>query len=275
MKKPIKRFLIFLLLIAATAGWLYWENNALQVSQYTVESAKLPKSFDGLRIAHVSDLQNAQFGTDNRRLLELLHQSQPDIIVITGDLIDSRRTNCNAAINFVREAVKIAPCYYVLGNHESRIKDRAYLEAGLWAAGATVLRNSHRVLRREDQSIRIAGLDDPTFSSPAQYEDNLAALMPENSGFTVLLSHRPEKFSLYSAYGVDLALCGHAHGGQIRLPWIGPLFAPHQGWFPPYTAGVYTQSGTAMAVSRGLGNSLFPFRINNRPELVVITLKAI
>lgn len=268
MKKRI--LLILLLLILIPTFWGFLENGALEVNEIPVTSNALPESFRGFRIAHVSDLHNAEFGNENERLLELLQESEPDLIAITGDLIDSRNTDVDIALAFVREAVKIAPCCYVTGNHESRVKEYTILEAGLLEAGVTVLRNGSTTIGREGESICLAGVDDPTFGGTDALKQNLSQMSSED--FTLLLSHRPELFEYYCDYGYDLVLSGHAHGGQFRLPFLGGLIAPHQGWFPKYDAGLYTQGETNMVVSRGLGNSLFPFRLNNPPEVILITL---
>jgi predicted MPP superfamily phosphohydrolase len=208
----------------------------------------------------------------------MLREAQPDIIAITGDLIDSRSTDIAAALSFVREAVKIAPCYYATGNHEARIEEYSELEQGIQAAGVAVLRNAAVTLEREGQQIQIIGLDDYTFFSGengwACVLSMLSQLEPMNrEGYDILLAHRPEFWAEYVQTEVELILAGHAHGGQIRLPFVGGLYSPDQGFFPKWDCGSYTQEDTTMVVSRGLGNSLFPLRVNNRPEVVIITLE--
>ena len=229
----------------------------------------------------VSDLHNASFGEGNAELLERVEQAQPDCIALTGDLVDSRHTDVDAALSFASEAAKIAPTYYVTGNHEARLEEWEQLLTGLEEAGVTILQNESILLEREGQSIAFSGVEDPSFhddpllhDTEGIWERNLESLSPEEGRYTILLSHRPEYFAFYEKLGFDLVLAGHAHGGQFRLPGIGGLWAPGQGLFPEYDAGLYQQGGTAMAVSRGLGNSLFPFRVNNRPEIVAITLQA-
>ena len=109
---------------------------------------------------------------------------------------------------------------------------------------------------------------------PAMASTKLKNLIDDESGYTILLSHRPELFETYMDGGIDLVFSGHAHGGQFRLPFIGGLVAPNQGMFPKYDAGLYTDGGTSMVVSRGIGNSIIPFRFNNRPEIVLVELNA-
>lgn len=258
--------LIFLLIaIVGFFLWVIWGNSALMITEYTATSTEIPSAFHGFRIAHISDLHNAEFGKDNKKLLNLLVQAQPDMIAITGDFVDSRRTDTSVAIDFVREAVKIAPVYYVPGNHEARITDYAALKAALLSEGITVLENSSIPLEQGTDFITITGFMDPQFGIP------LPDLGADN--YQVALSHRPELLDTYSAQGLDLVLTGHAHGGQIRLPFIGGLIAPNQGFFPAYDSGMHFRENTTMVISRGLGNSLFPLRFNNRPELILITLE--
>ena len=267
---------IFLVLIV----WTAWGNTALELNTYTISSRELPDAFDGYRIAQVSDLHNAEFGEGNQRLLDMLREAKPDMIAITGDLIDSRKTNIAVALAFAKEAIQIAPCYYVSGNHEARVSGYRELKTGLVAAGVTVLEDELAEIKVSGESITIIGVNDPSFSTDylagdaAVMDEKLSALAAEDAGFTILLSHRPELFDTYVSHDMDLALSGHAHGGQFRLPLIGGLVAPNQGLFPKYDAGLYSENHTNMIVSRGLGNSIIPFRFNNRPEVVLIELES-
>lgn len=272
---------VFLAGFLGVIVWVAWGNTALVTTELSVKSEKLPAAFDGFRLVQVSDLHNASFGEGNSELLERVEQAQPDCIALTGDLVDSRHTDVDAALSFASEAAKIAPTYYVTGNHEARLEEWEQLLTGLEEAGVTILQNESILLEREGQSIVLAGVEDPSFhddpllhDTEGVFERNLESLSLEEGRYTILLSHRPEYFAFYEKLGFDLVLAGHAHGGQFRLPGIGGLWAPGQGLFPEYDAGLYQQGGTAMAVSRGLGNSLFPFRVNNRPEIVAITLQA-
>lgn len=260
--------------------WTAWGNAALELNTYTISSRGLPDVFDGYRIAQVSDLHNAEFGDGNQRLLDMLREAEPDMIAITGDLIDSRKTNIAVALAFAEEAVRIAPCYYVSGNHEARVPEYRELKAGLEAAGVTVLDDARVEIEISGNSITIIGVNDPSFladyltSDAAVMDRKLSELSSEDASFTILLSHRPELFDTYAAHDMDLVLTGHAHGGQFRLPLIGGLIAPNQGLFPKYDDGLYSEGNTNMIVSRGLGNSIIPFRFNNRPEVVLIELKS-
>lgn len=260
--------------------WIAWENEALELNTYTITSERLPESFDGYRIAHVSDLHNTEIGDKNKTLLKMLEDTKPDMIAITGDLIDSRRTDITIALQFAEEAMKIAPCYYITGNHESRISEYEDLKNGLIELGVIILEDEKLYLEQMNETIALCGIDDPSFNtddfkgtSTERMKHKLQKLMEEETSYTILLSHRPEFFELYAEYELDLVLSGHAHGGQFRLPFVGGMFAPNQGWFPKYDAGVYTNGLTNMIVSRGIGNSLFPFRVNNRPEVILVELK--
>ena len=278
-----KKLLIILsivaLLLTAITVWTVWGNTAPELNTYTVSSDRLPEAFDKYRIAHVSDLHNTEIGKNNEKLLNIIKEAKPDIIAITGDLIDSRNTDVEKALQFAKEAVKIAPCYYVTGNHEARISEYDSLKNGLTELGVKVLENERIDLERSGEKLTVIGINDPSFqtdylfgNSEAIANKSISQLMNENDSFTLLLSHRPELFKIYADNKVDLVLSGHAHGGQFRLPFAGGLIAPNQGLFPKYDAGLYKEENTNMIVSRGIGNSIIPLRFNNRPEIVLIEL---
>ena len=257
----------------------YMENQVLELNSYTISSQRLPTAFDGFRIAQVSDLHNAEMGENNEKLLTTLQDSHPDIIVLTGDLIDSRKTKVDVALDFVENAMQIAPCYYVTGNHEARVQEYTALKEGLTSLGVEVLENARTEVELSGEKITILGVDDPSFQEDYLFGDagtvmrgELSILTCETDGFTILLSHRPELFDIYVEFGVDVVFSGHSHGGQFRLPFVGGMFAPNQGLFPNYDGGIFTQDKTNMVVSRGVGNSIIPFRVNNKPEVVLIEL---
>lgn len=279
-----KKFILFTVLsvvLVALVIWVIWGNTALELNAYTITSSQLPESFDGYRIAHISDLHNAQMGKDNEKLLTMLREADPDIIAITGDLIDSRNTNLAIALQFVQEAVKIAPCYYVAGNHEARINTYSKFKNGLVSAGVFVLEDDSAEICTDGESIILIGVNDPSFQTDYLLGDSetimhstLSRLHADGDGFAILLSHRPELFDTYVNHNIDLILSGHAHGGQFRIPFIGGVLAPNQGFFPEFDSGIYTDGNTNMLVSRGIGNSIFPFRVNNRPEVILIELNS-
>ena len=261
--------------------WTVWGNTALELNTYTISSDILPEAFDGYRIAHISDLHNAEMGKDNEKLLDMLRETEPDIIAITGDIIDSRNTNIDIALQFTKAAMEIAPCYYVTGNHEARISKYDELKAGMEAAGVVVLEDEKTKISLEGGEITLIGVNDPSYQTDYLFGDAEAVMQSKlqeisdaENEFTILLSHRPELFEIYADNNMDLILSGHAHGGQFRLPFVGGLVAPNQGLFPKYDAGLYTEENTNMIVSRGIGNSILPFRFNNRPEVILIELES-
>jgi predicted MPP superfamily phosphohydrolase len=257
-----------------------WGNTALTMNNMKISSSRIPAAFSGFRIAQVSDLHNAEFGKGNKKLLELLSESKPDIIVITGDLVDAGHTDIDVALDFAKGAVSIAPVYYVTGNHEAILSLYNELKTGLETMGVVVLEDEKIQLKRDKEVITLIGLSDPNFTlkgdifgeASAMVSTKLNSLTDDESIYTILLSHRPELFESYAHCNIDLVLSGHAHGGQFRLPFIGGLIAPDQGIFPKYDAGLFTNGSTNMIVSRGLGNSIIPIRFNNRPEVIITEL---
>ena len=280
LKRKLMKMAVLLVVLLLAAVWTAWGNTALELNTYSIRSERIPEEFYGFRIAHISDLHNTEIGKGNEKLLNMLGKAQPDLIAITGDLIDSRNTKLSVALDFVEKAMEIAPCYYVAGNHESRIKEYDVLKSGMEAAGVVVLENELVEISAGEATITLLGMKDPSF--PMELKDDsmeanvlslLNSFWPEDDSYKILLSHRPELIDTYAVREADLVLSGHAHGGQFRLPLIGGLYAPQQGWFPKYDAGLIEKDGTNMIVSRGIGNSLFPFRVNNRPEVVLVQLE--
>lgn len=279
--KKCKTILPHLSIILVTSSiWLHWGNVSILKTEININSEKIPASFNGFRIIHVSDLHNEEFGHNQNKLLKAVKESSPNLIAVTGDLIDSRHTDVQKALDFINGAVDIAPVYYVTGNHESRIHQYEKFKKQMSEAGVIILNDKGTTIKWGVDSIRLLGLDDPAFTTnynlsggnEAIVDAKLKTMKNKSSHYTILLSHRPELFHVYADNRIDLILSGHAHGGQIRLPLIGGLFAPNQGFFPKYSEGLHEKNQTKMVVSRGLGNSLFPVRINNPPQLVVITL---
>lgn len=277
-KKRITLLLIPILIISA-AVWVIYGNTAIKKTFYTVTDEELPDAFSGFTITQVSDLHNALFGKNNERLLEKIKSTSPDIIVITGDIIDQNRTNIEISLDFVKEAVKIAPTYYITGNHEAIAQGFDVFIEEAEKAGMIYLENNTVTLTRGGDEIYLTGVDDPFLltsyiseNMTESLETTLSFLLPRD-GYNILLAHRPNYFETYSFFEADLIICGHVHGGQFRLPFIGGLYAPDQGFNPEYDAGYYTDGKSQMIISRGLGNSRFPVRLNNTPEIVIITLK--
>ena len=268
------------LLLAGNA----WANARVWNARVEIRDEKIPAAFDGFVLCQVSDVHNEARGEGNAALLRALREAAPDLICITGDFLDSRRTDLDFALELAGQLAEIAPAVYVTGNHEARLKDLSALEAGLAARGVRVLRDGWTPLARGGEEIALLGLDDPGFAAGEdwtlaegldQTQARLSALLAQaGDRFSLVLSHRPELLPAYAEAGADLVLSGHAHGGQVRLPGIGGLFAPGQGILPRLTSGVYARGETRLVVSRGLGNSSFPLRVFNPPEIVTVTLRA-
>ncbi len=271
MKKIHKIIAAVIAAVAAAIPYFYWENNSLTVSNYTYETPKAGKEFDGFKIVHISDLHNKRFGKKNNRLIRLMREQSPDIIVISGDIADSRHTDIAAAVEFVSEASEVAPVYYTTGNHEHRFSSEKFdsLISGIQSAGGTVLLDETAVIERNGEKLYITGLADSSL-----YSGRLDDIMPEApESISLLISHQPQFIDLYTQSGADITFCGHAHGGQFRIPGVGGFVAPGQGLFPKYTEGIHYRGDSAVVISRGLGSSVIPSRINNRPEVVVVTIR--
>ena len=284
MKKSSKSTLIKSAAIASATLipiYCYIQNNCIEVNEINYTSGKIPKGFDGFKLLHLSDLHNKEFGANQKNIIGKMTKCNPDIIVITGDLIDRRITKLATAIEFVTRAGKIAPIYYVTGNHERRSKDYTILKRELLNHGVNIMDNKFEMLEKNGDQIQIMGLGDPVLTeyySDSPFGERMSAVLGSlkknhESDFSILLSHRPEYFYMYAGCDIDLTLTGHSHGGQIRVPGIGGLFAPGQGFLPEYCGGVFHKGNSTLISNRGLGNtSRFPFRINNRPEILAITL---
>lgn len=261
-----------------------FQNKHLETTHYTYAAEQLGADLEGYRIVQISDLHNAKFGKNNQKLVDRIRECEPDMIVLTGDLVDSNHTNVDRAVQFVNEIVKICPVYYVTGNHEYWLEASEYdeLMSGLADAGVVIMDNQVVEISRGDAKFRLVGLDDRSLSDGTlgtllndQAGQKEETADNENSGekeLTVVLAHEPQYLARYASAGVDLVLSGHAHGGQFRLPFVGGIVAPDQGFFPEYTAGEYYMDGTEMIVSRGLGNSVIPVRLFNYPEIVCVEL---
>ena len=263
---------------AVCAGaFLHRQNTAVKVSRYVYSSPQLPRGFRNFRIRQISDYHNTAI-LENR-VVKMTVAEGPDIIVITGDLFDCRKTDIDAGLSLVKKLAEIAPVYYVTGNHEAKIEDISGIKRQIARLGATVMDDSRIKLYRNGSRITLRGASDPRFISdsdkdstnPYRFRKKLMEFIKKDDDFTILLSHRPEFIHTYRDAGVDLALTGHAHGGQFGVPFtdIG-VFVPNQGLFPRYAAGMKQLGNTTMIISRGIGNSVFPFRLFNYPEVVTV-----
>jgi len=260
-------------LIIICAAVLLYSKYGLTVTRYEVSSDRLPESFDGFRIVQLSDLHGSEFGEDNERLVCAVEKEDPDIIVLTGDFIGDEEEFLEVQ-TLVKKLVQLAPVYYVSGNHEWV---GGWLDAFaemLDAAGAEYLRNEYITIERGGESIVLAGVEDPNGPADMITPDELVYIINSEypDAFTVLLAHRNYWIDKYPDLGVDIIMCGHSHGGIVRLPGIGGLFDTDRDFFPEYDSGLYASGRYSMIVSRGLGNSVPVPRFLNTPEIVTLIL---
>lgn len=272
--KNIKITSIIILILAIL---LVWGTNDIVTSIYYVGSEKIPRDFDGYRIVQVSDLHNKEFGKNQKRLVDKIKSANPDLIVITGDIVDRRKWGTKNMEKFLENIEGTAPIYYVSGNHEVWSFKYDKVKNILKKYNVNILDDEVKSIKIGNSEIKIAGIIDTGFENREEYVPEILQelkkkIKPEE--YSILLSHRPEHIEDYANAGYDLVFSGHAHGGQIRLPFIGGIYAPHQGIMPKYTKGVINMRNTKMVVSRGLGNSVIPIRILNRPEITVTVLKS-
>lgn len=258
---------------------LWRSNRTIDREIITVTRSDIPAGFDGFRIAHISDLHSAQFGEDNAKLVALIAEEQPDIIVITGDVVDKPWDDLDALERTAKALAAVAPTYYVPGNHEYK---RAEGESAnisdvvfhLKSAGVTVLQNQAVELERNGDFITLLGIDDPNGRADQIPMEDAVRLAHEHyqSDFVLMLNHRYSRAEEASACGVQMMLAGHAHGGLIRLPFTDGVIGPSLVWFPKHTNGLYDIDGMSLVTSRGLGNAGWTRRLFNHPHLPIIEL---
>lgn len=283
-RRPRRRVLPRLLLILLAAVLILWGNTALQVTERDLTFSDLPEGFEGLRIVQLSDLHDREFGKGNARLYEAVANAEPDVILLTGDLVDrSSEDPVGYAAQVGEGLTAIAPVYYVTGNHEwahgnAVVED---LKAALRETGVAVLSNESVPLERNGDTLYIAGLDDPNGYADQKAPAEVAAELYRAHGdaFWLLLAHRNNLFNgHYCHLGADLTFSGHAHGGIWRLPFTDGLLDTNLNLLPSFTSGLYRCDdegceGASVFVSRGLGNSpKWAIRLFNRPEVAVLTL---
>lgn len=280
-KKTLTIVISFIVLCLTLGTLIVYDNFKIDITEYNLENDNLPESFNELKIIHLSDLHNTEFGKDNEKLLRIIKEQEPDAVFVTGDTIDGFYTNIQIPVNLFKETLKISDVYFVVGNHESRVNTNVHTEFidTLSEIGVIVLKDSNTYIEKDGERIQVIGLKDAS-DYKADYNNDYKVKITETiknlddeNAFSILLSHHPELFPEYKNTDIDLVFSGHAHGGQFRLPFIGGIIAPEQGLFPEFDAGVFSENNTTMVVSRGLGNSIVPVRINNSPEVVVVTLK--
>ena len=277
LKKSKMMMSIMFIIVFLLGGWIYYTNTHIETTEYSIVNYKIPDDFHHFKIAEIADLHNQEW---DDQLVNQLEKAKPDMIAITGDFVDSSHTNFDISIQFIKDVKHIAPIYYVTGNHEAWMGNYHEFKELLLEEDVIVLDNENIVFKKGDSEINIIGLLDPDFIERTNIkgiqddiiEKTLTPLINKDL-YNIVLSHRPEVFKSYVSAQADLVLTGHAHGGQVRIPFVGGLVAPNQGFFPRYTEGLHHKDNTDMIISRGLGNSIIPIRINNMPELVIVEFK--
>ncbi len=266
-----RRFYVAAALFLLFFSYLFYQNNSIDISYVHLIC---PGVKNPIRIVHLSDLHGKEFGKNNQVLLSKTASLNPDLICFTGDLFSRdqivRKKYLIKADNFCKLSL-LAPVYFIPGNHEEWADSLASpLYAFLNNHKINVLKNSFTKTNVNGNEILIAGIAELSIgeAEALKYVETL----PSDVSIKLLLSHYPQYFDLYEKKGRTLMLSGHVHGGQIIIPFAGGIFGPGQGVFPKYYDGLYKKNDSSLIVSRGLGNSLFPFRINNRPQITLITL---
>lgn len=265
-------------------GFCYYQNNKIQITRFNVAS----NTNDNIRVLQLSDLHSKEFGNSNKVLFNKIIGEQPDIVVATGDLIDSSMKKIDNIVYFLAKVNNEIPVFYIPGNNEMRCNRLKEILYKLMSNNITVLSNEIKTIKIKSTIINILGLvenrvdDGELFYEKvkSKYEgkesDYLLTKLEKMNGLKLVLSHYPENYEAnkdiaYNRYKFDIMFSGHAHGGQFILPFIGGLFAPGQGILPKYYSGIYGKDNK-LIVSRGLGNSGFPLRLLNRPNIVVVEI---
>jgi len=267
-RKTIKIVLFALGAVLLTA-YIYIETNSIAVIHYNVSIKNLPSRFKGFTILHITDLHTKQFGENQENLLEIINEQQFDIVALTGDLVDQHKPGPGAVAELL-EGLKAYEMYFVPGNHE-HWADYDKLKEILLAYDVAILENKAFRYRSGDQHLWLMGVDDP-FLGLARLDKALDEVT--DNAPLILLTHSPNIYEYAVEENIDLVLAGHTHGGQIRVPFLGALYVPAQGFFPEYDYGIFSSDNTTMVINAGLGESVIPFRFNMRPELALITLES-
>lgn len=274
-KKARRRAFVIILLAVLLLYAFNYSNSEIAVEEYTVTLAGLPGSFEGFRIAHLSDIHGNTFGDDNSEILAILREQEPDIIAITGDICDDDNPP-RTVRRLLEQLVEIAPVYYVTGNHEWSARHINELMEMMAELGVTPLRNEYVLLSKDGSSLVLAGIDDKNGYADQKSPLELMSGILEEQGDvpTVLLSHRPDDVEDYWRMGYDLVLAGHYHGGVVQIPRVGGLISPSRELFPEYSKGLYTgANGGALVLSAGLAGNVLPPRLFNPLHIPVVVLK--
>ena len=252
-------------------GFLIYENYYLKIKKIKYKNIKIKNDLNGFRILQISDYHNKRFLTKNY-FINKIKNTKPNIIVITGDIINSRNPNYDIVDIVLNEIVKLAPIYYITGNHEKRLDDFYKFITKMKEIGVVVLEDERETIEIKKSKINIIGVNDISYFGK-DYLINKVENLKKDDELNILLSHRPELFKEYASINIELVLSGHTHGGQIKIPFIGALYVPSQGFFPKYVDGIYKEKDTTMVISKGIGSSLIPLRLFSNPELILLELE--
>lgn len=267
---------------------LYIDSNFLQVTNITIKNKKIPSNFNGYKILHLSDLHSKSFGEKNIDLINKINKINPDVIVMTGDMVNCNDVNYDSFLNLVKGLSKKYKIYYIMGNHEQSMEyeKRKVIFDFLEANEVKILDNEKIILENNNQTINLYGswcnlryYSSSKIKEKYEFTSEVMDRIMENSPieeekYNILLAHNPNFIEAYTKWGADLVLSGHIHGGMVRMPYIGGIFSPDTMFFPKYTSGVYNVNDKKLIVSRGLGRGVRGFRFLNRPEINVITLQS-
>lgn len=266
---------------ALLAARLYLENTLVEVSKYEIKSNKIPKEFNKYKIVQLSDFHSYGFKRDNLKLIEKIYEEAPDIIVITGDMVNKYDKTFEKFLNIAEILSKKYKIYFIIGNHEIRLKkkDLEYILNKLKGFGIKILKDEKITIARKNGHINIYGLHIPLsyykiINRPTNVGEVVSKVLKrcKEEEFNILLAHNPLFFEEYSKHNIDLTLSGHVHGGMIRIPIIGAILSPERKFFPKYSGGIYEINNKKLVVSRGLGHSKRGIRLFNKRDLVSITL---
>ena len=265
--------------------WFAIEQHLLVVRKQEIVLEQLPPAYDGWKLLQISDLHHRELGRENSRIVQKAEALQPNCIVITGDLISRDMTDFTKIGNFLRNLRKICPVYLCPGNHELDLPESVWkrLQKTVTQSGCRFLCNETISLQQNDaaEPLYLTGAklaygiyrdENRRFRHLQQYtEADLEQALGTPRGCTILLAHSPFLLNSYARWGASLVLCGHVHGGLVRLPWVGGLLSPERKFFPSYDKGLYQQAHTKMYVSGGIGKP----RLFNPPEINCCYLKSV
>ena len=272
-KKMIKILIYIILLICIITIYYKFREDTFITTFYEVKNEKI---HEDIRVLNLSDLHLKEFGTNNEKLVKKIKELSPDLITISGDMVNKNNDDFSVVYTLCEQLVNIAPVYYCFGNHEysQYLFNNNNIMPELQKIGVHVLHDYYETITVKNTKIDICGCSQHKHGYDKYAKEYMNEYMKSNR-FKLLLVHYPELFTKQlKNKNIDLALCGHAHGGQIRIPFIGGLYAPDQGWFPKMTQGKHQQKNGVVIINRGLGTNTKIPRIHNIPEIVVVDISS-